>query len=64
MLLYAGTHIPRIAWASGLLLVNGGRPTIPNDRPQGSLGTVAIVEVTDGIASARIVELAKTPAVA
>ena len=64
ILLYAGTHVPRIAWASGMLLVNGGSPTLPNDRPQGSLGTVAIVEVTDGIASARIVELAKEPAAA
>ena len=59
VLLYAGTHVPRIAWASGMLLVNGGSPTLPNDRPKGSLGTVAVVEVTDGIASARIVELAR-----
>lgn len=64
VLLYAGTHIPRIAWASGILLVNGGSPTLPNDRPQGSPGTVAVVEVADGIASARIVELAKEPATA
>ena len=58
VLLYAGTHVPRIAWASGILLVNGGSPTLPNDRPRPSLGTVAVVEVTDGVASARIVELA------
>ncbi len=62
ILLYAGTHVPRIAWASEILLVNGGSPTLPGDRPRPSLGTVAIVEVTDGIASARIVELAKEPA--
>jgi len=74
ILLYAGTHIARIAWASGILLVNGGSPTLPADRPRPSLGTVAIVEVTEGIAahngaqyvksaSARIIELAKEPAV-
>jgi putative phosphoesterase len=62
ILLYAGTHVPRIAWASGMLLVNGGSPTIPLDRPRGSLGAVAIVEVTDGIASATVVDLAKVAA--
>ncbi|HKW78661.1 MAG TPA: YfcE family phosphodiesterase [Candidatus Limnocylindria bacterium] len=60
LLLYAGTHVPRIGWASGILMVNGGSPTLPNGRPKGSLGTVAIVEVDDRIASARIVELAPT----
>ncbi len=64
LLLYAGTHVPRIAWASGVLLVNGGSPTIPLDRPKESLGAVAIVEVADRIASASIVDLAKVPTTA
>ena len=57
VLLYAGTHVPRIAYTRGILMVNGGSPTIPTDRPKGSLGTVAIVEVENRIATARIVEL-------
>ena len=49
-------HI-RIASAGGILMVNGGSPTLPADRPKGSLGSVAVVEVADGVATARTVEL-------
>jgi len=58
VLAYAGTHVPRIAWADGMLLVNPGSPTLPNDRPKGALGRVALIEIDDGIASARVVDLA------
>jgi len=57
LVLYAGTHVPRIAHAGGLLLVNPGSPTLPADRPKGSLGAVALVDIEDGIATARTVEL-------
>ena len=57
VLLYAGTHVPRVGSAGGVFMVNPGSPTIPVDRPKGSLGTVAIVDVDGGIASARVVEL-------
>lgn len=57
LLFYAGTHVPRVAWASGILMVNGGSPTIPLDRPKGSLGAVAIVEVRDRLVVPTIVEL-------
>ena len=57
LLLYAGTHIPRIGSVAGKFIVNPGSPTLPLDRPRGSLGCVAIVEVEAGIASARVVEL-------
>jgi putative phosphoesterase len=57
LLLYAGTHVPRIGWADGVFLVNPGSPTLPVDRPKGSLGAVAVVECDGGIAGARIVEL-------
>jgi predicted phosphodiesterase len=57
MLLYAGTHVPRIAFAKGMLMVNPGSPTIPLDRPKGSLGAVAVVDVDGEMASAKIVEL-------
>ena len=58
LLAYAGTHVPRIAWADGMLLVNPGSPTMPLDRPKGSLGRVALIEIEDGIATARVVDLA------
>jgi putative phosphoesterase len=58
VLTYAGTHVPRIAWADGMLLVNPGSPTLPNDRPKGSLGRVALIEIDDGVASAWVVDLA------
>jgi len=58
VLAYAGTHDPRIAWADGMLLVNPGSPTLPAGREKGSLGHVAVIEIADGIASARVVDLA------
>ena len=57
VVLYAGTHVPRIGAFGGMLMVNPGSPTIPLDRSKGSLGAVAIVELERGFASARIVEL-------
>jgi len=57
VLIYAGTHVARIGQAGGIFLVNPGSPTLPLDRPKGSLGTVALLEVDDGIASARVIEL-------
>jgi putative phosphoesterase len=58
VLAYAGTHDPRVAWAGGMLLVNPGSPTLPAGRDKGSLGHVALIEIADGIASARVVDLA------
>ena len=56
-MLFAGTHTPRIGTVGGTFFVNPGSPTLPSDRPKGSLGAVAIVEVDAGIASARVIEL-------
>ena len=58
VLAYAGTHDPRVAWADGMLLVNPGSPTLPVGRAKGSLGHVALLEIEDRIASARVVDLA------
>jgi predicted phosphodiesterase len=58
VLAYAGTHVPRIAWADGMLLVNPGSPTLPAGREKGSLGHVALIEIEGGIVSARVVDLA------
>lgn len=57
VLLWAGTHVARVGAVGGVFMVNPGSPTIPVDRPKGSLGTVAIVEIDEGIASARVIEL-------
>lgn len=57
VILYAGTHVPRIGHAAGIFWVNGGSPTLPVDRPKGSLGTVAISEFEDLLVSARVVDL-------
>lgn len=58
VIFYAGTHVPRIGHAAGIFWVNGGSPTLPMDRPKGSLGTVAIAEFDDKLVSASIVHLA------
>src|SRR5439155_21941049 len=42
LLLYAGTHVARVGSAGRVFLVNPGSPTVPVDRPKGSLGTVAV----------------------
>ncbi|TMB61577.1 MAG: metallophosphoesterase family protein [Chloroflexi bacterium] len=57
VLLYAGTHVPRIAYAKGMLMVNPGSPTLPADRPRPSLGSVAVVDIDGEVATAKIVEL-------
>jgi hypothetical protein len=57
VILYAGTHVARIGAGAGSLWVNGGSPTLPTDRPRGSLGTVAIVEFQKELVSARVVDL-------
>ena len=58
VLLYAGTHKPQIASAAGVFLVNPGSPTLADGRGPGKLGHVAVLELADGIASARVVDLA------
>ena len=59
VLLYAGTHVARISYTPGILLVNGGSPTLPVDRPKGTLGTVALVEIDERIATPWLVDLAR-----
>ena len=50
------THIAKIVENEGLLIVNPGSPTMPNGKT-GVLGQVGILEVSDGVAHARIVQL-------
>jgi putative phosphoesterase len=58
VILYAGTHVPRIGQAAGIFWVNGGSATIPLGRPEGSPGTVAVADFDDAMVSARIIDLA------
>jgi putative phosphoesterase len=57
VLLWGGTHVGRIAYVPGILMVNPGSPTLPGDRPRPSLGYVAVLEVAGRVATARVVEL-------
>lgn len=61
VILYAGTHVPRIGYAGGMFWVNAGSATMPAGRPRGSLGTVAVVTFEEDMVSARVVELAGQP---
>lgn len=58
VLLFAGTHKPYIASADGIFMVNPGSPTLADGRGAGKLGHVAVVELADGVATARVVDLA------
>lgn len=60
VVVFGDTHEEIVAERDGVLLVNPGSPTYPGiQHPLGSLGTVAILEVGDGRASAHIVQLAE-----
>ena len=56
---FGDTHEELVEWRDGVLFVNPGSPTYPGRRhPSGTLGTVALLEVDDGVKDARIVQLA------
>lgn len=58
VVVFGDTHEEIAAMREGVLLVNPGSPTYPGIRhPLGSLGTVAILELSEGRASAEIVRL-------
>ncbi len=56
---HANTHIDKVAWLEGVLLVNPGSPNLPAGWRKGGLGTVAILDVHDGLATVEIVDLTK-----
>ncbi len=53
----AASHRDMIASQKGVLLVNPGSPTLPAAPKEGELGTVAVLELRDGIATVEIVRL-------
>lgn len=58
VVVFGDTHEEIVAEREGVLLVNPGSPTYPGIRhPLGNLGTVAILELCGGRASAQILRL-------
>lgn len=59
VVVFGDTHEEMVEWREGVLFVNPGSPTYPGRRhaPR-SLGTVAILDISDGEITARIVDLA------
>ena len=56
---FGDTHEELVEWRDGVLFVNPGSPTYPGRRhAPGTPGTVALLEVDDGVNDARIVQLA------
>ncbi len=59
VIVFGDTHEEMVEWRDGVLFVNPGSPTYPGRRhAPGTLGTVALLEVDDGVNDARIVQLA------
>ena len=59
VVVFGDTHEELICYCDGLLLVNPGSPTCPGRRhPAGSLGTLALLDVTRGAVEVRLIELA------
>lgn len=56
VVVFGDTHVATIERADGVLLVNPGSPTLPNNLV-GILGTVGLLEVADGQAQATILPL-------
>ena len=55
---FGDTHEELIHHWDNILLINPGSPTYPGRRhPPGALGTIAILEIRNGIADARMVNL-------
>jgi putative phosphoesterase len=55
---FGGTHRDMVAHYQGVLLVNPGSPTLPAQRSApDELGTVAVLEVREGVVTVRVVRL-------
>ncbi len=53
---FGDTHVEMIETHDGVLMVNPGSPTLPHNLV-GKLGTVGMIEVSEGKAEARIIQL-------
>jgi len=55
---FGDTHEEYIGWHEGILFINPGSPTYPGLRhPRGELGTLAYLDIKNGVASAKIIKL-------
>lgn len=55
---FGDTHEEHVSWYQGVLFVNPGSPTVPGARHRwGDLGTVALLDIHDGVVTAQIVRL-------
>ena len=55
---FGDTHEEMIEWREGMLFINPGSPTYPGRRHMpGTLGTVAILDVADGVVDPRIIDI-------
>ncbi len=56
---FGDTHEELVEWKEGVLFVNPGSPTYPGRRhATGSLGTIAVLDISDGEIAAHIVDVA------
>jgi predicted phosphodiesterase len=53
----ANTHVDRVSWLDGVLLVNPGSPNLPGGDRSGGLGTVAILRIDNSLVDVEIVDL-------
>ena len=59
---FGDTHEEFIGWYQGVLFVNPGSPTFPGIRHRrGELGTLAFLDITNGVVSAEIRQLHRSP---
>lgn len=56
LIVVGDTHVAEIEDREGILVVNPGSPTLPNNTFAG-LGTVALLDIVDGVPHPRIVQL-------
>ena len=55
IVVFGDTHVPLVQRHNGILMVNPGSPTLPSNLHQ--LGTVGLLEASEGSAEARIIQL-------
>jgi predicted phosphodiesterase len=54
---HANTHIDQVCSYQGTLLINPGSPNLPAGARKGGLGTVALLDLQNGLATVEIVDL-------
>ena len=59
IIVFGDTHVAVVEKYNGILLVNPGSPTLPNNRFE--LGTVGLLEITGNRPKAHIVQLSDFP---